>query len=501
MDEQRLRRLQEIKDLGIESYPYSFNRTHTSKNVHEMKDLVDLSELKGEEEKHSLITLAGRIMLRRLMGKIAFVHLQDYEGMVQVMCSRDRTCIKDINEPDRNPLHFLEKQLDLGDWIGVQGYVFLTQKGEITLDVRELCVLSKALRPLPDKHSGLADKEVRYRKRWLDLISHREVMDTFLKRSKILSLTRRFFEEKHFLEVETPILNSLYGGAEARPFTTHLNARSQDMFLRISLEIGLKKLIVGGFDRVFELGKVFRNEGIDRTHNPEFTMLEAYAVHWDYNDMMNLVEHLFSSLAKSLSGTTKLTFGSQEVDLSPPWTRLTMKESIYKFKGIDIDQCSTDELRRLSPSTEGGIETLPRGLLIAHLFEEWVEPNLIQPCHITDHPLETTPLCKLHRAPSLRKEGFVERFESFIGGKEMCNAYSELNDPLLQRKLLEDQEQKRASGDEEAHPSDEEFIESIEQGMPPTGGIGIGIDRLVMLLTQEESIRDVLFFPIMRERH
>ena len=363
---------------------------------------------------------------------------------------------------------------------------------------------------MADKHAGLADKELRYRKRWLDLITNPDVADVFRMRTRILRLVRDYFENFNFLEVETPVLQSIYGGAEARPFVTKLNALDQEMFMRISLEIPLKKLIVGGMNRVYEIGRVFRNEGIDRTHNPEFTMLEAYASYWDYNDMMSFVENLFEKLALELHGTTKITIGHEdigdgtivELDLKAPWKRMTMKECVKVYGGIDVDTLSDEQMRTmLKESGEIDPKKLPklsRGLLIASMFEVYGEKHLIQPHHIIDHPIETTPLCKPHRNPKEKAEGLVERFESFILCREICNSYSELNDPEIQRALLVEQTKRRDDGDEEASPFDEEFMESICQGMPPTGGLGIGIDRMVMILTNTHSIRDVLFFPWMK---
>jgi lysyl-tRNA synthetase class 2 len=445
------------------------------------------------------------------MGKNAFGQIQDGTSRVQVMFNRDETSVAgyQLSEGDPlTPLKLIEKKLDLGDIIGVEGYLFHTQKGELTIFVKVVTLLCKTLLPLPDKYAGLADKELRYRKRWLDLICSPEVTQIFLMRSFILSEIRRYMEEFNFLEVETPVLQSLYGGAEARPFTTNLHALNQDMFMRIALEISLKKLIVGGIRRVYEIGKVFRNEGIDRTHNPEFTMLEAYASYWDYNDMMKFVENLWERLALKLFETTKIpalhpeTGDPIEIDLKAPWIRLTMKESLKKYANIDVDQLSTEQIKKML--RESGhidakkLETLSRGLMIAALFEIKVEPALIQPHHIIDHPIETTPLCKLHRDPKERAEGIVERFESFILCREICNAYTELNDPEQQRQLLEQQAARREGGDEEASPLDEDFIEAICQGMPPTSGVGIGIDRLVMIFTQSHSIRDVLYFPWMK---
>lgn len=504
----RVKKLQEIQTLGLDPYPHTFSPTHDSQNL-----LTQFQEAKigtsddAAQGNTPSAAVAGRLMLFRAMGKNAFAHIQDKSGRLQVMFNRDVTEVAGLSPETRADfLKFIEKKLDLGDIIGVEGHLFHTQKGELTLFAKKVTLLSKSLLPLPDKHAGLADKEVRYRKRWLDLIMRSDVQKCFRDRSYILRLIRSYFEELNFIEVETPVLQNIYGGAQAKPFTTHLNALDQEMFLRISLEIPLKKLLVGGLDRIYEIGKVFRNEGIDRTHNPEFTMLEAYAAYWDYNDMMKLMENLFETIALALHQTTQIaiydpeTGSTTQVDLKAPWIRMTMKESIKKYAHIDVDTLTDDAMRKLLASDIAAdqLSKCSRGLLITHLFETKVEKHLIQPHHIIDHPIETTPLCKRHRNPQDRKEGLVERFESFILGKEMSNAYSELNDPILQRTLLEEQAARKAAGDEEANPLDEEFIEAISQGMPPTGGIGIGIDRLVMLFTNSHSIRDVLYFPLMR---
>lgn len=506
----RSRKLAEIRALGIDPYPPKY--VHTSRAA-ELALQTEGKEIGHSDDAASgnteRVFVSGRLVLFRPMGKNAFAQIQDETGRVQVMFNRDLTAVEGLHPTEElTHLKFIEKKLDLGDIIGIEGHLFKTQRGELTIFAKQVTLLSKSLLPLPDKHSGLVDKGVRYRKRWLDLITHPESLDRFRKRSRILLAIRNYLEEAGFEEVETPILQNVYGGASAQPFMTHLNALKQEMFLRIALEIPLKKLIVGGMQKIYEIGKVFRNEGIDRTHNPEFTMLEAYAAGWDYHDMMDFTEGLFETVALALYGDTKIRFSSDSestacvVDLKSPWKRMSMKEAIQTYGGHDVDKMSDAEMKSLllkqTHIDPKGVHPATRGALISMLFEEFAEKHLIQPHHIIDHPIETTPLCKLHRDPELRKERFVERFESFILGREMCNSYTELNDPELQRQLLVEQAQKKEAGDLEANPLDEDFIEAICQGMPPTGGVGIGIDRLVMLFTDAESIRDVLFFPLMR---
>lgn len=506
----RSRKLKEIRELGVDPYPAKYLSTQKCAHI--------VLETEGKEMGHyddaasgntPRAVISGRLVLFRAMGKNIFAHIQDETGRLQVMFNRDHTQTQGLKPNEEiSSLKFLEKKLDLGDLLGIEGHLFKTQKGELTLFAKTVTLLSKSLLPLPDKHSGLVDKGVRYRKRWLDLITHPESLEKFRLRSRILLSIRRYFEAAGFEEVETPILQNIYGGASARPFTTHLHALHQDMFLRIALEISLKKLIVGGMEKIFEMGKIFRNEGIDKTHNPEFTMLEAYAAGWDYNDMMAFTESLFETIALDLFGSTKIrvtTEGeaiAQVIDVKAPWKRLSMKAAIKEYGHLDVDRMSEKEMKsyllKETAINPKNVEGAPRGALIAMLFEELAEKHLIQPHHIIDHPIETTPLCKPHRDPVLRKEGLVERFESFMLGREMCNSYTELNDPELQRELLLNQAEKREKGDLEASPLDEEFIEAICQGMPPTGGVGIGIDRLVMIFTNAESIRDVLFFPLMR---
>jgi lysyl-tRNA synthetase class 2 len=498
--ETRTQKLHEIRALGVDPYPHTYHPTINSKALaaaYEGKEVGHSED--AEQSSTPEVQVAGRLVLFRSMGKNAFAHLQDDEGRIQVMFSRDFTLVNGLISSEVTPIKFIEKKLDLGDIIGVKGFLFRTQKGELTVLCREMTLLCKSLLPLPDKHSGLADKGVRYRKRWLDLIANPEVTETFKTRSRIYQLIRDYFTKAHFMEVETASLQNIYGGAEARPFITELNAFHQPMYMRIALEISLKKLIIGGLPRVFEIGKVYRNEGIDRTHNPEFTMMESYAAYWDYNDVMVFTENLFEFIALQLFGTTVIGERPDKegkmhlIDLKAPWKRLTMKEAIKKYAGVDVDTLSDDELSALLPPDKKA----SRGKMIAEIFGDRCESFLMQPHHITDHPIETTPLCKLHRNPKEKKERLVERFETFILGVEFCNAYTELNDPLLQRELLEEQAAKREAGDEEASPLDEDFLEAIAQGMPPTGGLGIGLDRLTMLFTNSSSIRDVIYFPLM----
>lgn len=500
----RKEKLKDIRQLGIEPFPHRFERTKTAfQLVEALKDSSLGTSEEAETGSTESVIVAGRLVLFRAMGKNAFAHILDGGTKLQIMFNREHTKVEGFEPtPELSSLKFIEKKIDLGDFLGIEGHLFRTHKGEITVFAKKVTLLTKSLLPLPEKHAGLVDKEMRYRKRWLDLISHDEVRALFILRSAILSHTRSFLTREGFLEVETPILQNSYGGAAARPFTTHLHALDEKMYLRISPEISLKKLVVGGMERIFEIGKVFRNEGIDKTHNPEFTELEAYGAYLDYNDLMVLVENLVEFLCLTLYGKTALTLGEDTVEFKAPWKRVSMKDSIREYGGIDVDTLSDADIRRLLESESSlsakVLATYPRGLLIAALFDEKVVHKLIQPHHIIDHPIETTPLCKPHRKKKEKEEGLVERFETFVGGKELCNAYTELNDPDIQRTLLEEQVKKRDKGDEEAHPLDEEFVESICQGMPPTGGFGIGIDRLVMLLTNTAAIRDVIYFPMMK---
>ncbi len=481
--DERIRKLKEIVDLGINPYPYKYDPTHTSHEI-----LGKYNALKAEEKTNDKVRIAGRVMSLRSMGKIAFAHLQDERGKIQAF----------FREDDLKDQYKLFELLDLGDIIGVEGAVFKTKTGEVSIWVSKLDLLCKSLRPLPEKWHGLKDPELIYRKRYLDLIMNPDSKHRFRMRSNIISTMRHFLNEKGFLEVETPTLQPVYGGAAAKPFTTHHNALGMDLFLRISDELYLKRLIVGGYDKVYEINKDFRNEGIDRQHNPEFSMMECYAAYWDYNDVMKFTEDLIAYCALKTVGTTAVKYSGHAIELKPPFVRMTMVDAIKKYTEFgDVNKISDKELKEIMSRYFVEIEgDYSRGKAIFAIFDKLVQDKLIQPTFIIDHPIETTPLCKPHR--NEEKEGFVERFELFINGMEMANAYSELNDPILQRELLEDQAKQLKLGAEEAHPMDEDFLEAIEVGMPPTGGLGIGVDRLVMLLTGAESIRDVIFFPTMR---
>ena len=453
-----------------------FDVSHHSREVVE-----NYASLEGKT-----VSIAGRMMVKRVMGKASFCKIQDREGMIQCYVSRD-----DLGEE-----YAAFKKLDIGDIVGVTGFVFQTKTGEVTVHAEKLTLLSKSLKPLPEKFHGLTDVDVRYRQRYVDLIVNPEVRDTFIKRSQIISEIRRFLDARGFMEVETPMLVSNAGGAAARPFETHYNALDEDVRLRISLELYLKRLIVGGLEKVYEIGRVFRNEGLDTRHNPEFTLMELYQAYTDYNGMMDLTEALFRHLAEVVCGTTTITYQGTEIDLGKPFERLTMTEAVKRWGGVDFDTVSTlEEARALA--RERGIEVAERhekGDILNLFFETYCEEKLIQPVFIMDHPIEISPLTK--KKPSDPSK--VERFELFIYGREMCNAYSELNDPIDQRARFAAQDALAAAGDAEANHTDEDFLNALEIGMPPTGGIGYGIDRLVMLLTDSPSIRDVLLFPTMK---
>jgi len=435
------------------------------------------------------VSIAGRIMSKREMGKASFCDIQDRDGRIQLYVR-----INEVGEESYEDF----KKFDIGDIIGVEGEVFKTKKGEISVKVDKIKLLSKSLQPLPEKWHGLKDIELRYRQRYVDLIVNPEVKDTFIKRSKIIKSIRKYLDERGFLEVETPLLNPIPGGAAARPFITHHNTLDMDLYLRIAPELYLKRLIVGGLEKVYELGRMFRNEGMSVKHNPEFTMMEVYQAYADYKDMMDLAEGIITTAAKEVIGSTKIVYQGQEIDLTPPWNRITMLEAVKKYSGIDFDQITSDEEAR-KVAKERGVHVEGNakwGEVLNAFFEEFAEANLIQPTFVYDYPVEISPLTK--RKPD--RPELTERFEIFIVGREFGNAYSELNDPIDQRERFLDQMKKREAGDEEANLLDEDFLNALEYGMPPTGGLGIGVDRLVMLLTDSYSIRDVLLFPTMKPR-
>ena len=474
----RREKLTNLQDAGRDPFAITrYDVTHHSAEI-----LAAGDGLAGKE-----VSVAGRMMVKRIMGKASFCKIQDKQGVIQCYVARD-----DLGEEAYAEF----KKMDIGDIIGVKGFVFRTKTGEITVHTKELTLLTKSLKPLPEKFHGLQDTDVRYRQRYLDLIVNPEVRDTFVKRSQILREIRRFLDDRGFMEVETPMLVPNAGGAAARPFETHYNALDEDVKLRISLELYLKRLIVGGLERVYEIGRVFRNEGVDTRHNPEFTLMELYQAYTDYNGMMELTEDMFRHLARVVCGSTTITYQGTEIDLGKPFDRLTMIDAVKKYSGVDFDAVKTlEEARALA--REHGIafeDRHTRGDIINLFFEAYCEENLIQPVFIMDHPVEISPLTKKKPTDPTK----VERFELFIYGREMCNAYSELNDPVDQRARFAAQDAMAAAGDAEANHTDEDFLNALEIGMPPTGGIGYGIDRLVMLLTDSAAIRDVLLFPTMK---
>lgn len=474
----RREKLTNLQDAGRDPFAITrYDVTHHSAEI-----LAAGDELVGKE-----VSVAGRMMVKRIMGKASFCKIQDKQGVIQCYVARD-----DLGEEAYAEF----KKMDIGDIIGIKGFVFRTKTGEITVHTKELTLLTKSLKPLPEKFHGLQDTDVRYRQRYLDLIVNPEVRDTFVKRSQILREIRRFLDDRGFMEVETPMLVPNAGGAAARPFETHYNALDEDVKLRISLELYLKRLIVGGLERVYEIGRVFRNEGVDTRHNPEFTLMELYQAYTDYNGMMELTEDMFRHLARVVCGSTTITYQGTEIDLGKPFDRLTMIDAVKKYSGVDFDAVKTlEEARALAREHSIAFEDRhTRGDIINLFFEAYCEENLIQPVFIMDHPVEISPLTKKKPTDPTK----VERFELFIYGREMCNAYSELNDPVDQRARFAAQDAMAAAGDAEANHTDEDFLNALEIGMPPTGGIGYGIDRLVMLLTDSAAIRDVLLFPTMK---
>ncbi|CCZ56093.1 lysine--tRNA ligase [Clostridium sp. CAG:1219] len=475
----RMEKLKELQSQGKDPYKITkFDVTNSSLEIIENFDKFDQKE----------VVVAGRMMSKRIMGKASFCHIQDATGRLQSYVSTN-----DLGEESYKAF----KSYDIGDIIGIKGFVFKTKTEEVSIHAKEVVLLSKSLRPLPEKFHGLKDMDLRYRQRYVDLIMNPEVKDTFILRSKILREIRNFMTNKGYMEVETPMLTTVATGDAARPFITHHNTLDLQMYLRIAPELNLKRLIVGGFDKVFEIGKNFRNEGMDIKHNPEFTNMEWYSAYEDYNDMMNISEELISTVAKNVLGKTKITYGEYEIDLTPSWRRITMIDAIKEVTGVDFNLINTDEEAQ-KIAKEKGVEfeeiKNTRGHIINEFFETFVEETLIQPTFIMDYPVEVSPLTK-RRSDDPR---LVERFELFIGGREYGNAYSELNDPIDQYERFLKQVEAREKGDEEAGGMDEDFVTALEIGMPPTGGMGIGLDRLIMLLTNSASIRDVLFFPTMK---
>lgn len=462
------------------SNPYQITKFDQTHHAQQIKDTYT----DGEEMN---VSVAGRIMSKRIMGKAGFAHLQDGSGSIQLYVSRDSL-------GEENYAAF--KSMDIGDIVGVKGYVFTTRTGEISVHAQSVTLLSKSLQVLPEKYHGLKDTDARYRQRYVDLIVNPEVRDVFVKRSRIISEIRRVLDNRGFLEVETPVLHTIAGGANARPFITHHNTLDIDMYLRIALELHLKRLIVGGFERVYEIGRVFRNEGMDTRHNPEFTLLELYQAYTDFNGMMDLTEELIRTVAKNVLGTAQITYGGVAIDLDKPFERLSMKDAVKKYSGVDFDTLADLEAARAAAKAHGIAyeERHEKGDILNLFFEEYCEEKLIQPTFITGHPVEISPLAK--RIPG--NEAYTERFELFIVGREHANAFSELNDPIDQRARFEAQAALKAAGDDEACDVDEDFLCALEYGMPPTGGLGIGVDRLVMLLTDTASIRDCLLFPTMK---
>ncbi len=478
--EERIRKLQELRKLGINPYPYKFQPTHTARQI-----LEKYGALKIEQDSGEKAVVAGRIIALRRMGKATFMHVRDAADKLQLYFKEDEL------GGDTGGQYSLLKLYDIGDWIGAEGGIFKTKTGEVTVRVQKFEMLCKSIRPFPEKWHGLKDVEIRYRKRYLDLIMNPEVREVFRRRTLIINTIRNLLNNRGFLEVETPVLQPIYGGAAAKPFKTHLNALDKDVFMRIAPELYLKKLIVGGMDRVYEIGKNYRNEDIDRFHNPEFTLMELYQSYADFNDMMELCEDIYVAAAKAVHGTTKFEYQGHMIDVKKPWKAMTMIQAIKELGNVDVEALDDKALLEKVPRKELLPPKPSRGMIVQGLFEQLCEEKLIQPTFITHHPIETTPLCK----PCKNHVALVERFEPFIAGMEVANAYSELNDPLLQRKLLEDQAK---SGSEWGNEVDEDFIQSIEYGMPPTGGMGIGIDRMILLITNSPSIRDVLFFPFMK---
>ena len=472
--EERIKLLEQLEENG-NAFKYGYDRDVKIKGL--LEQYSDEEDLPEKE-----FSVAGRVMETRNFGSLAFLDLRGEKGDIQVM----------IQEEDI--LKFVDEYIQNGDIIGVKGYLKFTQKGEFSIQAQDFELLTKGVRPIPSDFYGLEDQETQYRDRALHLISDLDAREVFRDRSKIISEMRHYLEDKEFMEVETPVIQHVYGGANAEPFRTHVKDKDMEAYLRIAPELYLKRLIIGGFERVFEIGKNFRNESIDTTHNPEYTAMELYQAYADYEDMMEITEEMIEHIAVEVTGDSAVEFNGEEIDLSAPWKRMTMIDAIEEYGEFDITSMDDSEIKEKMEEVGAELDSnYERGLAIAEIFEEVAEENLIQPVHIIDHPGETTPLCMEHR----ETEGLIERFESFIAGMEVSNAYTELRDPVKQRELFEKEEQRQEEGDDEAHPIDMDFVNALELGMPPTGGLGIGIDRIVMLITDQESIRDVLLFPMM----
>ena len=483
----RRQKLQELYDLGIDPFGQKFDRTDMAEPLHEQWDQYSKEELK-EKEDESRVTVAGRIMTKRGKGKAGFAHIQDLTGQIQLYVRKDQ-----IGEDQ----FAIWKSADLGDIVGIEGVMFKTNTGELSVKAKDFTLLTKALRPLPDKHHGLQDIEQRYRQRYLDLITNQDSTQTFINRSKILQEMRNFLNKKGFLEVETPMMHQIAGGAAARPFVTHHNALDATLYMRIAIELHLKRLIVGGLEKVYEIGRVFRNEGVSTRHNPEFTMIELYEAYADFHDMMDITESMVRHIAQEVLGETTIPYGEEQVDLGSSWKRVHMVDAVKEATGVNFYDVKSDEEAR-DLAKEHGVEItdhMKYGHIVNEFFEQKVEESLIQPTFVYGHPIEISPLAKKNP----EDPRFTDRFELFIVGREHANAFTELNDPIDQRARFEAQLQEREEGNDEAHEMDEDFLEALEYGMPPTGGLGIGIDRLVMLLTNSPSIRDVLLFPYMRQ--
>jgi lysyl-tRNA synthetase class 2 len=478
---ERREKLAKMQEEGKDPFDvYKVERTHTSNQINE-----NYEELEGKEVK-----VAGRMMSKRVHGKAGFSDVHDRYGKIQLYIKIDIVGEEKIKE---------YKTFDIGDFLSITGTVFKTKTGEVTLQIQDFELLAKSLRPLPEKFHGLKDPDLRYRQRYVDLIMSRDVKEVFLKRTAIIRYMREFLDNKDFIEVETPILSPIAGGAAARPFNTHHNALDIDMFLRIATELYLKRLIVGGFEKVYEIGRNFRNEGMDVRHNPEFTVMELYEAYADYNDMMEITENMIAYICEKVLGTTKVTYEGAEIDFMPPWKRITMTDAVKEYAGVNFSELKSDEEARniakeKNIKTKKELKDCTKGDLLNVFFEEFVEDKLIQPTFITDYPVEISPLTKKKRG----NDQLTERFEGFVYGRELCNAYSELNDPIVQKDRFLQQLRERELGDDEAYMMDDDFINALEIGMPPTGGLGIGIDRLVMFLTDSSSIRDVLLFPTMK---